>query len=200
MVLLLLPSNAYSALIEKDWHTLGDGLITYDSRTDLEWLDLTQTSALSWDFVSQQFGNTGSFAGFRYATLLEIRGLFQSASIPKINQDSALNLAPVHGLLNLVGTLRPGATASWTIGLSGESPTGFPTVRYTANLETLDYRGIGRANVPLSTQDTNFAGAGDLGSWLVRIAPVPEAETYAMMLAGLGLVGLMAKRRKQVEA
>jgi hypothetical protein len=28
------------------------------------------------------------------------------------------------------------------------------------------------------------------------IAAVPEAETYAMMLAGLGLVGLMARRRK----
>ncbi|HQS99776.1 MAG: PEP-CTERM sorting domain-containing protein [Hydrogenophilales bacterium 16-64-46] len=28
-------------------------------------------------------------------------------------------------------------------------------------------------------------------------APVPEAETYAMMLAGLGLVGFMAKRRRR---
>jgi hypothetical protein len=34
----------------------------------------------------------------------------------------------------------------------------------------------------------------------VHIASIPEAETYAMMLAGLGLVGFMAKRRKQVEA
>jgi len=29
---------------------------------------------------------------------------------------------------------------------------------------------------------------------------VPEPETYAMMLVGLGLVGFMARRRKQIEA
>ena len=27
--------------------------------------------------------------------------------------------------------------------------------------------------------------------------PVPEPETYAMILAGLGLMGFMARRRKQ---
>ncbi len=34
---------------------------------------------------------------------------------------------------------------------------------------------------------------------LVEISPVPEAETYAMMLAGLGLVGFAASRRKSVK-
>jgi hypothetical protein len=38
------------------------------------------------------------------------------------------------------------------------------------------------------------------GEWRVDeavLTPVPEAETYAMMLAGLGLVGFMGLRRKQ---
>ena len=30
-----------------------------------------------------------------------------------------------------------------------------------------------------------------------QVAVVPEPETYAMLLAGLGLVGFMARRRKQ---
>ena len=30
---------------------------------------------------------------------------------------------------------------------------------------------------------------------VLQAAPIPEAETYAMMLAGLGLVGFMARRR-----
>jgi len=30
-----------------------------------------------------------------------------------------------------------------------------------------------------------------------QVIVVPEPETYAMLLAGLGLVGFMARRRKQ---
>ena len=33
----------------------------------------------------------------------------------------------------------------------------------------------------------------------IALAPVPEPETYAMMLAGLGLLGFTARRRKQKE-
>ena len=55
-------------------------------------------------------------------------------------------------------------------------------------------------------------GAGEYSTWSVDaaagtityanagtyIAPVPEPETYALMLAGLGLVGFMARRHKAV--
>ncbi|MEW5967884.1 MAG: PEP-CTERM sorting domain-containing protein [Pseudomonadota bacterium] len=40
------------------------------------------------------------------------------------------------------------------------------------------------------------AGTNRVDNFTVMAAPVPEAETYAMMLAGLGLVGFMARRRK----
>lgn len=40
------------------------------------------------------------------------------------------------------------------------------------------------------------AGNGWSHSSIYTAAPVPEPETYALMLAGLGLVGFAVRRRK----
>jgi hypothetical protein len=48
---------------------------------------------------------------------------------------------------------------------------------------------LGTSTGPVGTYSGNFA-----------IAAIPEPETYAMMLAGLGLVGFMARRRRKTES
>ena len=55
------------------------------------------------------------------------------------------------------------------------------------------------------TDATSFSGNSaylqDGSNTTVAVfAPVPEPETYAMLLAGLGLLGFMARRRKQKES
>lgn len=45
------------------------------------------------------------------------------------------------------------------------------------------------------TTTGTLGGVLALTSTTAPITPVPEADTYAMMLAGLGMLGLMAKRR-----
>jgi len=49
-----------------------------------------------------------------------------------------------------------------------------------------------------SSKITSFNMTGtSLSNYRAYAAPVPEPETYAMLIAGLGLVGFMARRRKQ---
>ena len=49
---------------------------------------------------------------------------------------------------------------------------------------------------PGGTYWFQLAGNGDAASYTVTLAPVPEPETYALLLAGLGLMGAVARRRQ----
>lgn len=77
---------------------------------------------------------------------------------------------------------------------------------------TLDqgFRFDGQTSIPLSAW-TQPANHGNMGShWSLHltgvdsasvpvVATVPEPETYAMLLAGLGLIGAIARRRRQTD-
>ena len=49
---LLFASNCYCALVERDWLSVGDGLITYDTETGIEWLDVPVTISKSYNEVT----------------------------------------------------------------------------------------------------------------------------------------------------
>jgi len=71
------------------------------------------------------------------------------------------------------------ATFAWN-GIYGDTYT----IDYSAVVPQGDPSGFGGVGYSLHLQGTVTAAA-----------PVPEASTYGMMLAGLGLVGFMARRR-----
>jgi hypothetical protein len=61
-----------------DWKKPGDGLLTYDSASGLEWLDLSYTTDRSYNDIVRQLGPGGEFEGFRYASIAEITGLWDN--------------------------------------------------------------------------------------------------------------------------
>ncbi|WP_229259085.1 discoidin domain-containing protein [Duganella flavida] len=77
---------------------------------------------------------------------------------------------------------------------------------WTSLTPSLTFEGDTVANTPISFSFGAISGryveivAYNEGSWTAlqtaSITAVPEPETYAMMLAGLGLVGAIARRRK----
>ncbi len=68
-----------ATLISLDYKVRGDGLITRDKMSQLDWLDVTQTVNQTYDQV-----RTGPYyaAGFRHATKAELQTLFLHAGTP----------------------------------------------------------------------------------------------------------------------
>ena len=79
--LLIFAQSSMAAFVGRDLHAIGDGLLTFDSATNLEWLDVTASLQRNYSDVHAQLGAGGNFSGFRYATLSEMESLFQNAGI-----------------------------------------------------------------------------------------------------------------------
>lgn len=104
---------------------------------------------------------------------------------------------------------------NWTVNLDigAVDANGLPTVWDISLLRQL-HTPEGREDISNITTTNNgdsvvggyetyyyFEGAITApGTWTMGVAAVPEPETYAMMLAGLGLVGAVARRRRSARA
>src|SRR5262249_52601719 len=75
---LLTGGLAHGALVKQDLLTAGDGLVTLDTTTNLEWLKLTATQDLS---VDQVLGGAGGWVGmgFQYASFDQVGHMLNDA-------------------------------------------------------------------------------------------------------------------------
>ena len=158
-------------------------------------LDLTDGSGFFGDTLAM--GNNGAtFADHFTFSVTGTMPMNFDAIVSSISRtaDTGLDFSGL-SLYRVGGGTGTGDTGADTLVSSGTSlQTGSMDVWTLSsdNLQAGDYYLLVSGNLVSDTAGS-FGGA-------VMLAPVPEPETYGMMLAGLGVLGFLARRRKQQAA
>lgn len=222
--LVVVSFNVTAIPTKVDYLTPGDGLITYDVSTGLEWLDLTATAGMSYnDVILQMQDRHSSLFGWQYSTAGNVSTFFDSfggvgpynGTTERNNGLAALvtpfwgdTLTAVHRPQCVSGTPCYSPGSAFMVG-----PVVFPT-----GSDPEPVLGVGLildASSPFSsqpnpTEDTVHDGLfrrsplqqfpnepnPGYGSALTRDRPVPTPEPPVVLLIALGLVVLGVARRK----
>jgi hypothetical protein len=175
-----------AALVDLDWKTSGDRLLTYDTETQLQWLDLTQTAGLPYTEVNASLGPGDSFAGFFFANSNQLAVFFQHAGITILDQPSALLYQPVSALLQRMGSL-DSYQGGISVGLLAPRTIGGQPV--VGEFQLLNPSGNAFASVDEGTRPPQEAFSFQ-GSFLARPAPEPGSA----VLVAFGTVVLLRRR------
>ena len=155
-------------------------------------LDLTDGSGFFGDTFAMN-NNGATFADHFTFSVTGTTGMNFDAIVSSISRtaDTGLDFSAL-SLYRVGGGTGTGGTAGDTLVSTGASLQSGSMDVWTLSSDNLtagDYYILVSGNL-VSDTSASFGGA-------VMMAPVPEPETYGMMLAGLGVLGVLARRRKQ---
>jgi hypothetical protein len=216
----ILPAHA--GLLITEVHPSGSGNGNYAA----DWFELTNTGVLALNIAGWQMddnSNGSAKVALRGVTSI---GAGQSIVFFEGNSTGTTDLAIAASFNTAWGTSFAfgntiGAYGGSGVGLStagdavnlfdagGTRITGVSFGAATAGVTFDNAAGLGGTVLPLPAiavlsvggiNGAYISSINETGSPGVITAAVPEPETYAMMLAGLGLLGFAARRRKQEES
>jgi len=219
IALLLAAPLASANLVSRDLLARDDGLLTLDTATGLEWLDVSLTKGLS---VNEVLGGAGGWlgAGFHYADFGDLSALFTDGGLKPLSDDApfgsigylyalngegsaGFNMAAVLGPTDVFldtgrlitgGYVAPTPCDTWHSSICDSTdPRYTGSYTYSVRLQaSRDSSHIVVSDGPVPLYQEAW------GNWLVREAaqPVPEPGTTALMALGLAAIGLT--RRKKI--
>lgn len=219
MSLLLFVSTSISAnvpnLTSRDYLSVGDNLLTFDTSTNLEWLDISFTVGLTIDAGESLslFDADGTAGKFRWATPSEIQHLINH--IPPLDGDFGLfemfeqRVSDAEALIDMLGATytSPPFDFRGVEGMSRELQfvdisSGDVSYSYALVYAFRPYTVIG-LDGPACCVAPNAIDANSInrGLWLVREAspvPIPSALTMFGAATLLGIVRLRTSRQGAV--
>ncbi len=174
--------------------------LTFQGVTFNTWTVDVDTMGLS---ILNALGATGNWFGIGFLSAFEIKDI--------VSGDGVVSSATISGSGTFGASVDGGVSASGvgcnTGGTPGACFTSSPAFALTNSMEwEIDFATTGgtlnfeapHLKVAFLTNVTDTQPTGNLLS--LPISPIPEPETYAMMLAGLGLMGAIARRRNKYAA
>ena len=194
-LMLLAPSVAQaSSLIERDYLSPGDALITYDPNTGLEWLDWTETTGLAYNDMVLLLAPGHTYDGWRHATPQEAATLFSNAGLTEINSGNPNPLDVLLELIQLLGDTGTSNASPSSLGITGEThwSTGSHISAGLYGSEQFAYYGEAQTTAGYIPPDSPSIIHGHA---LVR-STVPEPSTLALLLIGsAGLCAYSIRKR-----
>jgi hypothetical protein len=175
------------------------GLVLAVSANAASWVDLTgsvnvvsDVGTLALNGVTYQFTDIGSLS-VGYYNANSPQGVTQVASLLKNSGLFGLNASSV---------LNPASSVDSILGntLTITPPPAFNNlgVHIGGGELLFHWNALNNAVFSLHTSApvNELTGTSNLSNYRAFTSAVPEPETYGMLLAGLGLVGFLARRRK----
>lgn len=201
VITFFISATVNASVVSVDWNNADDNLITYDTVTGLNWLDLTETRDLSYDSVFAELSG-GTLDGWRYATSTEVVTLWQNFGVNFSVATSGevggtVKFSVDQGVLDAADILGDTYPASEFFGVVG----------FSSDLELLGavVNSSSTFYYPLEYSATNSYVPENVGSYLVRtsnpgpiVSPVPVPA--AAWLFGSALVGFFGVARRKARA